>query len=301
MTKPLTFGVCAPSSYARPDRFEPGLKQLQDLGHKLIVHPQARGRLGETQSAGTVQEKLDAFYALLTNRDVDAIMFACGGNFSAHLLDKIDYDVVRLHAKPIIGYSDASALLNAIHAETGNITYHGPMLTSYRPEQFNAEAHTHLLKLIDGSVTSFDLPGSIIKNNGTGSGKLIGGNLAVFHRIMHTQYCPDTDGAILFFEDVGEELNRIDATLNHLRLLGAFKRARGLVFGQFTDLKDTGRPFGFTLEQIIATHTAGLNIPIITNAPFGHIGMFKAFPIGANVTLDAGQGTPTLTLAKPGA
>lgn len=301
MTTPLTFGICAPSSYARPDRFEPGLKQLQDLGHKLIVHPQARGRLGETQSAGTVQDKLEAFYALLTNPDVDAIMFACGGNFAGHLLDKIDYDVVRLHSKPIIGYSDATALLNAIHAETGNVTYHGPMVNEHRPEKFSATLHAQLTGLIDGSVTSFDLPGSIIAQSGTGAGKLVGGNLSVFHRILHTQYCPETDGAILFFEDVGEELSRLDATLNHLRLLGLFKRAKGLIFGQFTDLQDTGRPFGFTLDQIIATHTAGLNIPIVTNAPFGHIGMFPTFPVGANVTLDARQGTPTLTLAKLGA
>lgn len=298
MNTPLTFGICAPSSYARLNRFEPGLKQLTDLGHKLIVHPQARGRLGETQSAGTNDEKIAALYDILKNPDVDAIMFACGGNFVGHLLDKIDYNVFHAHPKPIIGYSDATALLNALHTQTGQVTYHGPMVNEHSPERFKAAAHTHLVNLLNGSLKSFELKNSFIQTVGSGQGKMFGGNLSVFHRILNTQYCPDLDGAILFFEDVGEELSRLDATLNHMRLLGLFDRAAGLVFGQFKDMQDTGRPFGFTLEQIIAMHTAGLNIPIITNAPFGHIGMFNAFPVGAPITLDARQGMPTITLVK---
>jgi muramoyltetrapeptide carboxypeptidase len=298
MTKPLTFGICAPSSYAVPERFEAGVQQLQSLGHKLVIHPQARGRFGTTQSAGTVPEKLAAFYELLNNPEIDAIMFASGGNFAAHLLDKINYAVIQKNPKPIIGYSDTIALLNAMHAKTGITTYHGPMVNEHRPEKFNAVYHDQLINLITGNPAPITLTDAVIQKSGTATGKLIGGNLTIFQHLLHTPYCPDLSGAVLFFEDIGGEINGFDRCLNYFRLLGLFERAAGIIFGQFTDMKDTGRPFGFTLEEIIATHTADLNIPIITGAPFGHIGMFPTFPIGARVMVDAGQGIPTVTLVK---
>ena len=97
---------------------------------------------------------------------------------------------------------------------------------------------------------------------------------------------PDTKNSILFFEDVNEQLSRVDRYLCSFKRAGIFKNAAAIIFGQFSGNLEGGRPFGFTLEDIIREHTDGLNIPVLMNAPFGHGNDLPAFPIGAHVRLD---------------
>lgn len=293
-----SFGVCAPSSYADAERLDAGIRKLEELGHKVIVHPQARGRLGETQSAGTIIDKLNAIYDLVYDPKVDVVMFAGGGNFALHLLDALDYNVFRQHPKPIIGFSDSTALLNPIHHYTGLVTYHGPMVQQFRAEAFNDTHYRQMIDVLSGAATTLPVNGAEIVHEGVVQGKLIGGTIEVLRSLLFTPDCPELDGAILFLEDIGTELNHFDRTLTHMRHAGVFDRVGGLIFGQFTAMKDTGRPFGFSVPEIIRTHTAKLDKPVILNAPFGHIGMFPTYPVGAHATFDARQGNVNLSLVK---
>lgn len=296
MSKKPTFGVFSPSSYINAQRFEPGLEQLKSLGHNVIVHPQTYGRLGSTQLPSTVEDKLTALYDLMANPDIDVVMASNGGQTSARLLPHIDYNRC---TKPFLGYSDSTSLLNGIHAKTGKIQYHGMDVQWFRPQLFRDHLYQHTLDLLAGQVTDIPIEGSNTHIPGSGTGPLIGGNLPVFQHLLHTPYCPKLGGAILFFEDIGDELTSIDRTLNYFRMLGLFDRAAGLIFGQFTDMRDTGRPFGFNMEEIITTHTAGVRCPVITDAPVGHGGLLTTFPLGATATLSASMtGIQRLTLAK---
>ena len=124
-------------------------------------------------------------------------------------------------------------------------------------------------------------------------GTLVGGNLSVFQALIGTPYMPSPENSILFIEDIGDHLSRYDRMIGHLRLSGYLDKLSGIIVGEFLKTQDNpDRPFGFTLEDIIREHTAGLNIPVLMNAPFGHGDHLPAFPIGARVTL---SGT-TLTL-----
>ncbi len=295
MSKKPTFGICSPSSYVRPDWLDQGIQKLGDLEHEMVIHPQTYGRLGQTQLGGTVEERVSALYDLCDDPKVDIVMPSTGGQGSTHLLDKIDFKKIK---KPICGYSDTTALINAAYAQTGIVQYHGPHVTTFRSHRYHEDMYNIMHSILNGMAENIFLTGSTISKPGVDTGRLIGGNLIVFQHLLHTAWCPDLDGAILFFEDVGDELSSIDRTLNYFRLLGLFDRAAGLIFGQFTDMKDTGRPFGFTVDEIIANHTRNARCPIVTNAPFGHGGLLTTFPVGAVATLDARQGTPTLTLAK---
>ncbi len=290
-----TFGICAPSSYARLENFEPGLARLRALGHDLVVHPQSYGRLRDTQLAGTAQEKIAALYDLMADPKVDMILTACGGQTAAHILAELDY--ARL-TKPIIGFSDTTSLLNAAYAKTGIIQYHGPGVTWFKPDRLPDDLYQQFLDLITGANTTIPLPDAVIQKPGVAAGPLIGGNLSVFQSLLATPYLPDLTGAILFFEDVGAELSTLDRILNQFRLAGILDRAAGLIFGQFTDTLDTGRPFGFPVPEIIAQYTQNLKIPVVTNGPFGHTPRLISFPVGATVTLDAHQGTPYLEIEK---
>ena len=121
---------------------------------------------------------------------------------------------------------------------------------------------------------------------GKARGPAFGGNLSVFQSIIGTPYCPDFTGSILFFEDIGDELSRYDRMLGHLRQVGAFEQCAGVVFGNMSEAKDTGRkPFGFSCEEVIAEHCTPVKGPVIINAPFGHVGPFYSLPVGRTVTL----------------
>lgn len=273
-------GIMAPSSYVEKADIEAGAAVLKKHGFDVFIHPQTYERLH--QSAGTNEQKRDAFHDLVSDADIKAIIFAGGGNRALHLLDHLDFALIRENPKIYMGFSDNSVLLNAITARTGIITYHGPVVK-------RLPTNTHIdfnIRLLKGEETTIPLGKAEYLHKGHAEGWLMGGNLSAFRRLMGTTEMPDATGAILFLEDTGEELSRIDADLCFLRRSGLFDKIGGLIFGQFSHLQDTGRPFGFTFENIVAEHTAGLKIPMLINAPFGHVDDFYALPIGQKVKLD---------------
>jgi muramoyltetrapeptide carboxypeptidase len=282
-----TIGVMAPSSYIAPEDIEGATRIIESAGYNVFVHPQTYMKFH--QSAGTHEQKVAAIHDLATNNSIKAVFFAAGGNRTLHILDLIDFEIIKNNPKIYMGYSDGTALLNAIAARTNIVTWHGPTFrkfhTGHIEQSFN-------LKLLAGQENKISLQGSQHIIAGQATGRMYGGTLNVFRRLIGSQDMPDTHNAILFFEDCNEETSRIDAELCFLKRCGILKNAAALIFGEFKNLLDTGRPFGFTLEDIIREHTAGLNIPVLMNAPFGHGDHLPAFPIGARVSL---SGT-TLTI-----
>ncbi len=277
-------GVFAPSSWVDAEDIESARGHMEELGYSTFIHPQTYER--EHQSAGSLLQKGLAFQGLWQRKDIDALWVAGGGNRCLHLLDTLKYKpLTRGTPKPIIGFSDATALLNAVYAHTGIITFHGPVYKNLH--KYDAKQMKHLLALLEGKEDiSYPVLKDNVLNEGKTTGHLVGGNLSLF------QYLPETlpnnicEGAIIFLEDCNEEISRIDRMLIHLRQLGIFEKCAGLVFGEFTDLQDTGRPYGYSLEDIIKEHTDGLDIPVLYNMPFGHGENLYTFPIGAIATID---------------
>lgn len=290
-----TIGVMAPSSRIARADIDEARAFFEGKGFKVLVHSQTYLYAGpeySNQYAGSRQEKLDAFHHLVANPDVKAIIFATGGQRAITLLDDIDYELVAANPKIYMGFSDHTALCNTITARTGLITYHGPTL---RRSIVNPQIDFNL-RLLAGGEKSIPLKGSHVVKSGKGAGVLFGGNLAMI-RCLNDSDMAVTDGGILFLEEISEELSTVDRDLCSLKRRGIFKRLNGLMLGQFTNMKDTGTPFGMTMQDIIAEHTEGLKIPVISNAPFGHDTDLYAFPIGARVALDTKSLTLKLTEA----
>lgn len=276
-----TIGVMAPSSRVSAEDLAISKKFLEERGYKIYLHPQCAATLH--QSAGNVDQKVEAFHDLVQNPDVNAVFFATGGNRALHFLDMIDFEKVAKFPKIYMGFSDNTVLLNAITAHAGIITYHGP---TFKRLPKNPQADFNL-RLLSGEEKTVPLHGAKIFREGPAvTGKLIGGNLSLL-RSMNESDLMDPSGAILFLEDIKEETSKIDRELCALRRSGFLNKLDAIIFGQFTDLQDTGvHPFGFSFEDIIAEHTKGLNIPILTNAPFGHDVDLVALPIGKTVRLE---------------
>lgn len=278
-----TIGVMAPSSRIDAADLENGANALRAKGYKVLIHPQCHAKLH--QSAGTNEQKRDALHDLVRDPEVKAVFFATGGNRALHILDLLDYKMIKKHPKIYMGFSDNTALLNAIAAKSGLVTYHGPTVKRL-PKNPQMDFN---LSLLSGKESSIPMTGAKIFRDGSAKGTLIGGNLSLFQYLVESGEIPHPKGAILFLEDIAEEYSRIDRDFCYLRRCGLLEKIGGLVLGQFSDMRDSGTPFGFSFEDIIAEHTAGLNIPIVMNAPFGHDTDLYAMPIGRKAELSGHQ------------
>ncbi|MBN8522020.1 MAG: LD-carboxypeptidase [Alphaproteobacteria bacterium] len=282
-----TIGVMATSCWLEESDVLAAKSYIESLGYKIYIHPQTLCR--HHQSAGTASEKIDALHDLYRNKNIRAIIGARGGNRAITMMNGIDYDLIINNPKIFMGYSDMTILLNGIFARTGMITYHGPLFR----ELPKRKEMPQILSILSGKEKTIVLTGANIFRSGDAEGTLIGGNLSVFQTLLGTPNLPDMRNAILFIEDVGDHLSRYDRMLGHLKMAGILNKISGLIVGSFTEVEDDkDRPFGFTMEDIIREHTAGLDIPILMNAPFGHGDDLPVFPVGAHVRL---SGT-TLTL-----
>lgn len=274
-----TIGVMAPSSFVEREDIEVSTALLEERGYKVFVHPQTYER--EHQSAGTHLQKTMALQGLWQREGIDAIWCAGGGNRTLHILDAINYERMKEKPKILIGFSDITTLLNAVHAHTGITTYHSTVFKNvHKYGQLD-----HALALMAGEAAPLPMDQARVLREGTAEGPLIGGNLSVFQYLPGTKDCPDMAGTLLFLEDNSEEYSRIDRMMAHLRRMGVLEQIGGLILGEFTDLQDTGRPFGYSLEDIVLEHTEDLDIPVIMDAPFGHGDTLYTFPVGNRAKL----------------
>lgn len=276
-----TIAIIAPSS--RGEIAANDIAVLEAHGHKVVVHPQCA--LTDNQSAGTPAQRAQAVMDVFADKTVDIVMASRGGNRSMHFLPLLDFDVLKKNPKPLVAFSDSTALVNAIYAKTGNKGFHGPTLS--RMAKADATSLRQLLDILAGKPTTIDLSGATVLKGGKAKGPMIGGNLSVFAALCGTPYMPDPAGKIVFLEDIGDQLSRYDRMLAQLRLAGVFDRAAAVMFGVMHAEGDSSvTPFGFETMDILREHTKGLNIPVLCDAPFGHKGPLPTFPVGGMATLD---------------
>lgn len=287
-------GVMSPSSYIEKAHVEAATKIVESHGYRVKIHPQTLAKYN--QSAGTNEEKLQAFYDMLADPDVKAIVFAGGGNRALHWIDQIDWNVVKTHPKIMMGFSDCTSLLNIIFEKTGLVTYHGPTLKWFLKDV--RQDQQQCFDLLSREKTAFilaspsrEIPafaGMTDADAKTITGQLVGGNASIMQYLTNDLTFKDK---IVFLEDRYIETSRLDLLVCHLRRQGVFDQAKAVLLGTFNDLLDTERPYGFTLEDIIAEHIPQ-HVPVIRNCHFGHVDRLVTLPIGQEVTIsrnDAGD------------
>jgi muramoyltetrapeptide carboxypeptidase len=275
-----TIGVFAPSSWVDREDIEKSKKRIEEMGYNVFVHPQTYER--EHQSAGNHLQKALAFQGLWQRKDISVIWAAGGGNRCTHLVDTINFDRLKTSPKHLIGFSDVTSLLNTVYAHTNIPTTHGPVFKNiHKYEEMNA-----LTDLWNGKKINYPMTNDNVLTGGTAVGHLIGGNLSLFQYLPQTLPNKFWQDGILFLEDCNEELSRIDRMILHLKRLGVLSEVKAIIFGQFTEIQESGKPFGYTLKDIITEHTGGLDIPVLYNMPFGHGKALWPMPIGVRAAID---------------
>lgn len=225
---------------------------------------------------------------------IGAILCTRGGYGSARLLDMLDYELIRRYPKILVGFSDITALSLAMFAHAGLVTFAGPMVAADFGSSILPAVEDAFWNMLCVRHETFRFSGGQERTlaRGKAEGLMLGGNLAVFCSLIGTPYMPDLRKAILFFEEVGEDVYRIDRMFRQLKQAGILDDAAGVVLGSFTGIPDTdGRR---DLDTVLSEYLLPLRIPVISNFPFGHIAEKYTIPIGARVRLDADQRSLTL-------
>jgi muramoyltetrapeptide carboxypeptidase len=268
------------------------------LGYEPVIGKNAYRRSG--YFAGTDDERLADLNGALQDRSIDAVWCVRGGYGSLRLLHQLDYAAVARKPKALIGFSDATALLNAVTRLTGVVTFHGPVARAAMPEF----SRRHFERVLSGAEAPGRLgrlsppTGVLVPQEnrivtlcaGSAEGPLAGGNLTLLQCLIGTPYFPELAGAILFLEDVGEDLYRVDRMLAHLSLIGALRRLAAVLVGRFTHLKRAGGDGALGFDEVLANYFQPLGIPVAYGFPVGHIEAQWTLPLGVRARLDADAG-----------
>jgi len=275
------------------------------LGYEPLVGANAHSRFGYL--AGTDDQRFADLNAALQNPSVDAVWCIRGGYGSIRLLERVDYDAVARRPKALIGFSDITALLNAVTRRSGVVTFHGPVARAPMPT-FTREHFDRVLAWGEAPGALGRIPPSnevlvpqdnriVTLNGGTAEGWLAGGNLSLLHCLIGTPYFPDLEDAILFLEDVDEHLYSVDRMLAHFRMVGALQQLAGVVVGRFTQLERSTRDGALGFDEVLATYFGPLGIPVAYGFPIGHIDAQWTLPLGVRARLNADAGE--LELLEP--
>lgn len=299
-----TIGVTAPASPTGMWEIRNSINFIKRLGCKIEIGKTVTGwKTSDRYFSASNEERAEEFMSFVTSKEINAILCARGGYGVMRILNLLDFDLIRENAKPIIGFSDITALLNAVYQKAKLVSYHGPVAAL----SFNNLTEKAFRKVLfrNGSnelpenykpiTLQYDL--AQILTPGIATGKLSGGNLSMISATLGTPYEIDTKDSILFIEEVFEEPYKIDRMLTQLKLAGKLDECNGIILGRFTNL-DIKKPFypgmQFTVRQILHQLIKPLNKPTIFNYPIGHGEGIITLPVGIYSELNTDNKTLTI-------
>jgi muramoyltetrapeptide carboxypeptidase len=297
LSKGDTIGVISPAS--SPDesiRIETGVRYLEKQGFRVKVAKNVGKNHGYL--AGTDDERLEDLHSMFKDKNVKAIFCIRGGYGAFRFIDKIDYKLIRQNPKIFAGYSEITALQTAIFQKTGLVTFGGPMVAVDFWNEVNSYTEEMFWKVTttNKKLGRIDLPDEYSDslpnlNRGLASGRILGGNLAVFTALVGTEYFPSLKDRILMLEDINEKPYKVDRLLNQLRLAKVFKQVNGIILGRFVECYEPDpNTKTLSLGEVIDHYIRELKIPVIYTFPHGHIKEFVTIPFGITVKMNATKG-----------
>ena len=289
-----TLGLIAPGYAISAEVLEETKATLSEMGFKTHNSARILGRHG--YFSNTDQERVNDLNEMFAHPDISGIVCVRGGYGCTRIMEEVNYDLIRINPKVLLGFSDITALLNGIHQKTGLITFHGPVGST-----LNDPYSISLLKqLVVDASENLKIYNAILEEdlrsdaeyerytitNGTAEGKLVGGSLTLINALIGTPYEIDFTDKIVCLEDVEEAPYRIDRMLTQLVSGPTFKKAAGIMFGVCAGCNTSTNPNSFSLKEVVLERIKPLGIPAVYGMSFGHIKNNFTFPIGLKAKLD---------------
>lgn len=289
-----TIGITCPSGYVARERVQHALTVLEQWGFRV--------RTGSTVGnefhyfAGDDATRLADLQEMLDDPGIDAILMGRGGYGLSRIIDQLDFTAFQKRPKWICGFSDITVLHSHIQARFGIPTLHSVMCGAFKPETEQKDYILSLRNALTGNSLEYHFPADSHNRKGTATAPVVGGNLAILAHLTGSVSEIDTQGKILFIEDIGEHLYQIDRMLYNLRRAGKLNGLKGLLVGSFTDIEDTERPFGQSLEQIVSEKVREYDFPVAFGFACGHDEVNNTLVLGATHTLNVTEAGSVLTM-----
>jgi muramoyltetrapeptide carboxypeptidase len=283
-------GLIAPASPLDPSEIDDGVAHLASFGLVPVLGEHARAKNGYL--AGTDTQRAADFNKMARDASIRAIVALRGGYGAMRILDALDYDAIRRDPKIVMGYSDITAIVNAIATRSGVIAFHGPVASHGSSYSGVARAYFARTLMSAEPIGTLHVAHPHVITSGRAAGRLAGGNLTLAASLAGTPYAIPSRDTIFFLEDTHEEPYQIDRLLTQLQLAGSFRGVRGMVVGQRTYCTgDAPTPLA---ADVIDERVRALGCPALAGAPIGHIATQWIVPIGAHAELNASEGTLTI-------
>ena len=292
-------GICAPAGPVVEERLHTAVAVLHSEGFEVVTSPSAFDKYGLFSAPDEI--RLRELEEMFERDDIDAVFTARGGVGTSRLLASVDTALIARSRKPLLTFSDITALQWLLSMRHDFVTYSGPLAVEWDGAVSEASRRQALRVLCgetDGDLLD-DLPRSditVLRGEGEISGRLMPGNLTMATTLLGTPYLPDLKDSILMIEDINEPPHRVDRLLFHLRNAGMLKDLRGLLLGDFGTATDPLRHEA--LRTSVLDATAGTDYPLVCGLPFGHGPERMTLPVGATVTLDIEKLRFTMTLPQ---
>lgn len=286
--------IVSPAGRIKRKNVLPAVAWLENKGYKVKLGKHVFSQ--HFRFAGTDEERLDDLQEALDDPDCGAIICSRGGYGTIRIIDRLNFTNFLEHPKWLVGFSDITVLHCCLN-NYGVPTIHGIMPRYFFDEEGKAtENLLSLMKLLTGENTQYLIPHSEFNRPGKTSAELVGGNLSIITSLQGTFYDLDTDGKILFIEDIDEFLYHTDRMVHQLKLSGKLDNLAGLILGDFTDIKDNELPFGKTVREIISEAVEDCRYPVCFGFPAGHDKTNLALMFGREWKLNVNEQGTTLNI-----
>jgi len=274
-------GIISTARKITIEELTPAIKILESWGLKAVLGDNLFEV--DNQFSGTVKQRTADLQGMIDDKSIKAILCARGGYGTVQIVDNIDFSNLKNNSKWIIGYSDVTVLHSHLH-NLGIASLHATMPINF--EKNTKESLDSLKNSLFGNENSIECKAHPFNRFGKINAEIVGGNLSILYSLLGSDSDINTDGKILFIEDLDEYLYHIDRMLINLKRNGKFTKLKGLIVGGMSGMNDNDIPFGKTAEEIISEQTKGYDFPICFGFPAGHLDDNRCIRLGVKSVLE---------------
>lgn len=279
--------IVSPAGKIQEKYVLPAVEWLVQQGYKVELGKHVFAQ--HYQFAGTDKQRLEDLQTALDDKKTDAIFCSRGGYGTVRIINKLDFTQFLKKPKWLVGFSDITILHSCIN-NLGIATIHGVMPRHFLDENGTPSRNLEsLMQMLKGEELSYTFSNSDSNRPGTVKGDLLGGNLSIISSLQGTKYELVTEDKILFLEDVDEFLYHTDRMIHQLKLAGKLDDLKGLVLGDFTEMKDNKSSFGKNIHEIILEAVQEFGYPVCFGFPAGHDKKNLALTFGKSCFLEVSE------------
>ncbi len=279
-----TIAITCPAGYMPKEKAQTCIETIQQWGFEVMVG-KTLGSKSKNYFSGNDETRLNELQAMLDDERIKAILCGRGGYGISRIIDQLDFTHFKKNPKWIIGFSDITLLHAHINRNLKIATLHAPMAAAFNNGENKNEFIDSLHKALVGKKAKYACKAHPFNKLGEAKGELIGGNLTLISHLIGTKSDIKTKNKILFIEDIGELIYSTDRMLHQLKRSGKLTNLSGLIVGGFTDVKDTERPFGKKVKELIKDILQDYDYPVCFDFPVGHKKENYALKIGGDFQL----------------